>query len=862
MKKLFIIIFTLASVCNAQIDLTLGEVSNLNETTSENGIALYVEAIMPPHKTEQEDEYLCTSVNLPDKPMKLLSVEPLSEQSVVHHMLLFGMPTFVPLTLQNKHNDRSTEYHFHTHNAGCKIPAETASVWPCRMQPACSGGNDVVLYGWGKNAPAIHLPPNTGYSVGPGTGIRSVVLQVHYLNIRRDSDTSGVKLHLSPAPVTYSAGLIAYATGFVIPAKTPLYEVPNECCYSGFEPLHGFAYRVHTHALGKRVFLEHITPSKSIIPADGDPQKPQGFYPVEHEVVLYPGDRIKATCQFNSQNSNVPVAAGHTSSDEMCNLYLMVYGELPHFAWCVHDSTWIADEPAGGVPLSVTIQADPDWFIPEVFEHITLPSLSGKDGLIKMPLGQIGGIATEKKGAKSSLWAFHRGFRTWTAGSFDSENKFTKKEPIRWPAVLQLERDTGTVISSFGADMFYMPHMVSVDFDGNLLLVDTALHQVFKMSTDGSILLTLGQKLSPGFSWDRFCMPTHAIASRDGSIYVADGYCNSRIVKFNPHGAYEKEYHIHHSNNPTEPKPLPHSIALDECRKKIYVADREVGRVVALHLEPDGTATEEWNLKQEHGLPYAVAVGPYGQVLALTWDRGSTDVVKVVVLAAHGGDVAGAWALPGVKAPHDFEVVPAPLGVTKAGERMLSVVVAETAPTKSMLRKFVLHSDHSLAQEVERSEVAPGNTAADDSAHQQHHDGDSNGSVAAHGSLASFKPVDETSAKRAEEKFAAEKAAADKAIQEEQERIRKAEMEEVEKKRAEEEAVEEAVAAKAAWEALKKPTVEVQYDNDFLTVFQKTLSSPLGMISLIVMMVSGAMLVYHQIVDWRDRQRRPLQHVA
>lgn len=49
-----------------------------------------LDAIMPPYETTQEDEYLCTAVQLPDEPMKLVSVESLSEQGTVHHMLLFG----------------------------------------------------------------------------------------------------------------------------------------------------------------------------------------------------------------------------------------------------------------------------------------------------------------------------------------------------------------------------------------------------------------------------------------------------------------------------------------------------------------------------------------------------------------------------------------------------------------------------------------------------------------------------------------------------------------------------------------------------------------------------------------------------
>jgi hypothetical protein len=47
------------------------------------------------------------------------------------------------------------------------------------MMSACGGGGgEAVLYGWGKNAPAMTVPEGAGFSVGPGTSIRSVVLQV------------------------------------------------------------------------------------------------------------------------------------------------------------------------------------------------------------------------------------------------------------------------------------------------------------------------------------------------------------------------------------------------------------------------------------------------------------------------------------------------------------------------------------------------------------------------------------------------------------------------------------------------------------------------------------------------------------
>lgn len=41
-------------------------------------------------KVEGEDSYICITKPLPDKPLKLVGVEPMAEQKVVHHILLFG----------------------------------------------------------------------------------------------------------------------------------------------------------------------------------------------------------------------------------------------------------------------------------------------------------------------------------------------------------------------------------------------------------------------------------------------------------------------------------------------------------------------------------------------------------------------------------------------------------------------------------------------------------------------------------------------------------------------------------------------------------------------------------------------------
>lgn len=64
------------------------------------------------------------------------------------------------------------------------------------------------------------------------------------------------------------------------------------------------------------------------------------------------------------------------------------------------------------------------------------------------------------------------------------------------------------------------------------------------------------------------------MVGNDGSIFVADGYCNSRVVRFSRTGKFEAEYKL-----PRGSMDVPHSLVLDECLDGLYVADREHSQV-------------------------------------------------------------------------------------------------------------------------------------------------------------------------------------------------------------------------------------------------------------------------------------------
>jgi len=66
------------------------------------------------------------------------------------------------------------------------------------------------------------------------------------------------------------------------------------------------------------------------------------------------------------------------------------------------------------------------------------------------------------------------------------------------PNVVEMDT-TGKVIRSWGDNSLYsVAHSVDFDRDGNLWTTDSADHVVCKFSPSGELLLTLGQRKTPG----------------------------------------------------------------------------------------------------------------------------------------------------------------------------------------------------------------------------------------------------------------------------------------------------------------------------------------------------------------------------
>ena len=101
----------------------------------------------------------------------------------------------------------------------------------------------------------------------------------------------------------------------------------------------------------------------------------------------------------------------------------------------------------------------------------------------------------------------------------------------------------------------------------------------------------------PGSDEKHFCQPTDvAVSEQSGVFFVADGYCNSRIMKYDRTGKLIKIISKFIQNNLVKGWPLknlwlpfsdghwrvPHSLALFEEEDVLCIADREGQKIDCL----------------------------------------------------------------------------------------------------------------------------------------------------------------------------------------------------------------------------------------------------------------------------------------
>jgi DNA-binding beta-propeller fold protein YncE len=193
---------------------------------------------------------------------------------------------------------------------------------------------------------------------------------------------------------------------------------------------------------------------------------------------------------------------------------------------------------------------------------------------------------------------------------------------------------SGRLLKTFGAGMFVSPHKLTIDKEGNLWLADNGSHQVFKLTPDGKVLMTLGKKGVAGPGLDEFDAPTEVAVADNGDVYVADGHSggglatgNARVMKFDRTGKFLKTWGKK-GMGPGE-LDVPHTIALDS-RGRVFVGDRQNNRIQV--FEPDGRFVAQWF---QFGRPSGIYI-----------DRRSDTIYVADSESRDGRTNTGVWALP------------------------------------------------------------------------------------------------------------------------------------------------------------------------------------------------------------------------
>lgn len=162
----------------------------------------------------------------------------------------------------------------------------------------------------------------------------------------------------------------------------------------------------------------------------------------------------------------------------------------------------------------------------------------------------------------------------------------------------------------------------------------------------------------PGNDRKHFCQPADVAVMKNGDFFVADGYCNSRIVKFSKHGEFITEWSSEDEGMPSH-FYVPHSIALNEQQNLMCIADRENFRIQCFDL---------------HGnLIHHMTAPDFGPIYSVAFASNNASVLyaingynsreekqyekKVFLISVKTGNVFATINLhPDIRTPHELEL--------------------------------------------------------------------------------------------------------------------------------------------------------------------------------------------------------------
>ena len=171
----------------------------------------------------------------------------------------------------------------------------------------------------------------------------------------------------------------------------------------------------------------------------------------------------------------------------------------------------------------------------------------------------------------------------------------------RWEHCVLVIDSEGNIVEEWTQwdHIWVRPHDIEIspyDPEKHVWIVDADGHAVYKFTNDGSeLVLTLGTPGVPGEDETHFRRPTFLVFMDENTMYLADGYDNTRVIKFDMEGNFLGQWG-EAGTPPNETRPghwnTVHGIGVDPTTRRVFVNDRTNARVQV--FDEDGNYLDEW----------------------------------------------------------------------------------------------------------------------------------------------------------------------------------------------------------------------------------------------------------------------------
>jgi sugar lactone lactonase YvrE len=204
---------------------------------------------------------------------------------------------------------------------------------------------------------------------------------------------------------------------------------------------------------------------------------------------------------------------------------------------------------------------------------------------------------------------------------------------FRWEHCIVVVDANGNVVEDWTQwdKMLRRPHAVYIspyDPEKRVWIVDDYRHAIFIFSNDGKRLLqTIGEPNVHAADDKHFYRPTFIAWLPDGTFFVADGYANTRVVKFDKNGKYLMAWG-EKGTPPNEKRPgyfnNVHGVAVDPQTRRVFVNDRQNHRVQI--FDENGKHLGEWSFGPAPSDVHLFIIGADRSLWA--FDRGTSKMLK------------------------------------------------------------------------------------------------------------------------------------------------------------------------------------------------------------------------------------------